>query len=100
VLYDGLGEAYALASPELLAQRPPHAGEALDCFVSAYAHSRGTRDTHAFRRRLSAQLAADPRIDVYWQLTAEVSGPSEPTPGAAHDWLCAALDSQTARPAA
>ncbi|MER5905993.1 MerR family transcriptional regulator [Streptomyces mirabilis] len=99
VLYDGLVEAYALASPRLRAQRPPHEGEALDCFVSAYAHSRGTRDTPAFRRGLSRLLAADPRIDRYWELTAELSGPSEPTAGAAHDWLCAALDTQTAGPA-
>ncbi|HET6354335.1 MerR family transcriptional regulator [Streptomyces sp.] len=100
VLYDGLGEAYALASASLRAQRPPQEGEALDCFVSAYAHSCGTRDTPTFRRRLSGLLAADPRIDHYWQLTAELRGPSEPTPGAAHDWLCAALDTHTARPAA
>jgi DNA-binding transcriptional MerR regulator len=100
VLYDGLREAYALASPELRAQRPPREGEALDCFVSAYAGSRGTRDTPAFRHQLSGVLAADPRIDRYWQLTAELSGPSEPTAGAAHDWLLAALDTQSARPAA
>jgi DNA-binding transcriptional MerR regulator len=100
VLYDGLREAYALASPDLRAQRPPYEGEALDCFVTAYARSSGTPDTPAFRRRLSGLLAADPRIDRYWQLTAELSGPTEPTPGAAHDWLLAALDTQVARPAA
>jgi hypothetical protein len=99
VLYDGLVEAYALASPQLRAERPPHEGEALDCFVSAYARSRGTRDTPAFRRGLGRLLAADPRIDRYWELTAELSDPSEPTAGAAHDWLCAALDTQTARSA-
>ncbi|WP_037917974.1 helix-turn-helix domain-containing protein [Actinacidiphila yeochonensis] len=99
VLYDGLIEAYALASPRLRARRAPREGEALDCFVSAYARSRGTRDTPAFRRGLSRTLAADPRIDRYWELTAELSGPSEPTAGAAHDWLCAALAAQTARPA-
>ncbi|MET7617976.1 MerR family transcriptional regulator [Streptomyces sp. NPDC005408] len=100
VLYDGLAEAFALASPQLRAQRAPHAGEALDCFVSAYARSSGTRDAPAFRHQLSGVLAADPRIDRYWQLTAELSGPSEPTAGAAHDWLRAALDTQIARPAA
>nr|WP_127357390.1 MerR family transcriptional regulator [Actinacidiphila soli] len=99
VLYDGLREAYALASPELRAQRPPQDGEALDCFVSAYARSRGTRDTPAFRHHLSRMLAADPRIDHYWKLTAELTGPSQPTPGAAHDWLLAALDTQLAHPA-
>ncbi|WP_280723668.1 MerR family transcriptional regulator [Kitasatospora sp. MAA4] len=91
VLYDGLSEAYALASADLLTQRAPHPGQALDCFVAAYAQAGGTRDTPAFRRRLSGVLAADPRIDGYWQLTAELSGPSRPTPGATHDWLRAAL---------
>ncbi|MEV0963983.1 MerR family transcriptional regulator [Streptomyces sp. NPDC049910] len=103
VLYDGLGEAYALASAELRAGRPPRAGEALDCFVSVYAVSRGTRDTPAFRRLLRRQLAADPRFDVYWQLTAELStppgAPPEPNPGSAHDWLCTALNAGTTRPA-
>ncbi|MET7389000.1 MerR family transcriptional regulator [Streptomyces sp. NPDC005529] len=94
VLYDGLREAYGLAARQLLAQRSPQEGEALDCFVSAYARSRGTRDTPPFRRRLSGLLAADPRIDHYWDLTAELTGPSEPTPGATHDWLCSALDNQ------
>ncbi|MEI5007739.1 MerR family transcriptional regulator [Streptomyces sp. PmtA] len=96
VLYDGLGEAYALASAELRAGRPPRAGEALDSFVSVYAASRGTRDTPDFRRLLGRQLAADPRIDLYWQLTADLTtppgSPPEPNPGSAHDWLCAALD--------
>ncbi|MFJ6751514.1 MULTISPECIES: MerR family transcriptional regulator [unclassified Streptomyces] len=97
VLYDGLVEAYTLASPAIRAQRPPHDGEALDCFVSAYARSHGTRDTPVFRHGLSRQLAADPRVDLYWQLIAELTGPSEPTPGAAHDWLLTALDSELAR---
>ncbi len=96
LVYEGLLEAYALASAHMRAQRAPHEGEALDCFVSVYAQSCGTRDTPAFRRRLSGQLAADPRLDHYWQLTAEVTASTEPTPGAAHDWLCAALDAQTA----
>ncbi|GAA2392310.1 MerR family transcriptional regulator [Streptomyces glaucosporus] len=103
VLYAGLGEAYALAGARMRAGLAPHEGEALDCFVSAYARSRGTRDTPVFRRRLSAQLAADPRIDRYWQLTVELttppSGTPEPNPGTAHDWLCAALDAQVARTA-
>ncbi|MEU1675301.1 MerR family transcriptional regulator [Streptomyces roseifaciens] len=102
VLYDGLREAFALASPDLRAQRPPRPGEALDCFVSAHAGALGTRDTAAFRRRLGVQLAAEPRIDHYWQLVAELisppSGPREPTPGAAHDWLRAALDASDPRP--
>ncbi|MGW7056312.1 helix-turn-helix domain-containing protein [Streptomyces sp. NPDC054887] len=99
VLYDGLVEAYALASPHLRARRPPHAGEALDCFVSSYAHSRGARDTLAFRRALGRRLAADARIDHYWRLTAELSGSPDPTPGAAHAWLTTALDAETDRTA-
>ncbi|MBZ6472764.1 MerR family transcriptional regulator [Streptomyces griseocarneus] len=97
VLYDGLVEAFALASPHLLAQRSPGQGEALDCFVDAHARASGAKDTPAFRRRLGEQLATEPRIDRYWQLTAELTGPSRPTPGACHDWLHAALDTQTAR---
>ncbi|MFI9275107.1 MerR family transcriptional regulator [Kitasatospora sp. NPDC052896] len=98
VLYDGLGEAYALASADLRARRPPYQGEALDCFVAAHAHSRGTRDTPAFRRQLGVRLArsADPLISRYWELAAELSGPPEPTMGAAHDWLRTALDAQSA----
>lgn len=104
VLYDGLREAHELASAEMRAQRPPRPGGALDCFVAAYARSRGTQDTAAFRRLLGEQLAADPRIDHYWQLVAELvspaSGPPEPTLGATHEWLRAALDAQVARTAA
>ncbi|MFB7667431.1 MerR family transcriptional regulator [Kitasatospora sp. NPDC056138] len=102
VLYDGLGEAYALASADLRARRSPYEGDALDCFVAAHAASRGLRDTPAFRRELSGVLAltADPLVGRYWQLTAELtappSGPPEPTMGAAHDWLRTALDAQTA----
>ncbi|MFI9586405.1 MerR family transcriptional regulator [Streptomyces sp. NPDC052236] len=100
VLYDGLAEAYALAAPALRAGRPPDVGDALDCFVAAYARSRGARDTPAFRHRLGGVLAADPRIDRYWQLVAELAGPAYPTPGAAHDWLLAALDGDIAGSAA
>ncbi len=98
VLYEGLIEAYALAAVDVRAARAPYAGEALDCFVAAYARSRATRDTPAFRRLLGGQLAADPRVDRYWQLAAELAGPAEPTPGALHDWLRAALEAGSARP--
>lgn len=114
LLYDGLGEAYALASADLRAQRQPEAGGALDCFVAAHARSVGTRDTPEFRHGLSGVLArtADPVMDRYWQLVAELfappsdagpdagldarSGLPEPTMGAAHDWLRSALDAQVA----
>ncbi|MEV7197860.1 MerR family transcriptional regulator [Streptomyces sp. NPDC093510] len=95
VLYEALPEAYELASAELRAGRAPHHGEALDSFVAAHAASLNRRDTADFRRGLHRMLAAEPRIDLYWQLTAEVvsppSGPPEPTPGAADNWLRAAL---------
>ncbi|WP_418961039.1 MerR family transcriptional regulator [Streptomyces tritici] len=95
VLYEGLDEAYALAAPSLRAGLAPGAGEALDCFVAAYARSARARDTPAFRRALGRVLAADPRIDAYWELAAEVFGPGHTTAGAAHDWLLAALHTET-----
>ncbi|WP_245171433.1 MerR family transcriptional regulator [Streptomyces decoyicus] len=99
VLYEGLVEACALAAADVRAQRPPHAGEALDCFVAAHAGLRNARDTPAFRRQLSAQLAqfAHPLIDRYWQLAGELPSASrQPTIGAMDDWLRAALDAQVA----
>ncbi|MGW2024017.1 helix-turn-helix domain-containing protein [Streptomyces decoyicus] len=104
VLYAGLAEAYELAGAQLRRDRAPYPGEALDNFVAAYASAYGTRDNPEFRRLLAGQLAADPRIDQYWELVAEVitspGGRTEPTPGSAHDWLLAALDAQTAAGAA
>lgn len=96
VLYDGLWEAYALAATDLRAQRAPHHGEALDCFVAAYADAYGLRDTPDYRRKLSWSLAqaSDPVMDRYWQLTAELSDAPELTMGAAHHWLHTALDSE------
>ncbi|MFE2294054.1 MerR family transcriptional regulator [Streptomyces sp. NPDC059452] len=96
VLYAGLAKAYELAGGELRRGEGPRPGEALDGFVDAYASTYRTRDTPGFRRQLAGQLAADPRIDRYWELTAEVlgapGGRPEPTPGTAHDWLLEALD--------
>ncbi|MFD0166350.1 MerR family transcriptional regulator [Streptomyces decoyicus] len=104
VLYAGLAEAYELAGAQLRRDRGPYPGEALDSFVAAYASAYGTRDNPEFRRLLAGQLAADPRIDQYWELVAEVitspGGRTEPTPGSAHDWLLAALDAQTTAAAA
>ncbi|WP_103535706.1 MerR family transcriptional regulator [Streptomyces sp. SM11] len=98
VLYAGLAAAYDLAGWELRRGAVPAPGEALDGFVDAYASTYGTHDTPAFRRLLAGRLAADPRIDRYWDLTAEVIsapvGRPEPTPGSAHDWLLAALGVQ------
>ncbi|WTW92222.1 MerR family transcriptional regulator [Streptomycetaceae bacterium NBC_01309] len=104
LVYDGLVDAYALAAPHLLAARPPQPGDALDCFVDAYARARGTRDTPAFRGALQVQLAADPRVDHYWREVAVLrtppSGPPPPTPGAAHDWLTRALTAESGLSAA
>ncbi|MFF5373367.1 MerR family transcriptional regulator [[Kitasatospora] papulosa] len=100
VLYAGLAEAYDLAGAEMRRGREPYAGDALDGFVDAYASVHRTADTGAFRSGLALRLAADPRIDRYWELTSELvgrpSGRPEPTPGSAHDWLLAALDAQLA----
>ncbi|MEV7414987.1 MerR family transcriptional regulator [Streptomyces sp. NPDC089919] len=104
VLYDGLAEAYELAAAPLRRGRPPRGGEALECFVDAYATSFGTADTPGFRRLLAGQLASDPRIDGYWELVAQVNTPRggrpEPTPGAAHDWLLSALNAEALADAA
>ncbi|RPK79801.1 MULTISPECIES: MerR family transcriptional regulator [Streptomyces] len=98
VLYAGLAEAYDLAGGELRRGAVPAPGEALDGFVDAYAGTYGAHDTPGFRRLLAGRLATDPRIDRYWDLTAEVisapGGRPEPTPGSAHDWLLAALEAQ------
>ncbi|MEV8629957.1 MerR family transcriptional regulator [Streptomyces sp. NBC_01268] len=97
VLYEGLGEAYALAAAHLRAGRQPAGGEALDCFVAAYAAALGVPDTRAFRRRLAGLMiqGADPLIARYWELAAEAAAPAagraEPTAGASHHWLCVAL---------
>ncbi|MFF8641602.1 MerR family transcriptional regulator [Streptomyces sp. NPDC015345] len=99
VLYEGLPEAFALASAELRAGRAPRRGEALDCFVAVHAAALNTRDSAGFRRGLGRMLAAEERIDHYWQLAAEVMtpppGPPEPTPGTADNWLRAALTDTT-----
>ncbi|MFH8241138.1 MerR family transcriptional regulator [Streptomyces sp. NPDC018321] len=102
VLYAGLAEAYELAGVQMRRGRDPRPGEALDSFVDAYTSAYGLRDSPEFRLGLAGQLAADPRIDRYWDLVTEVvTEPGrrpEPTPGSAHDWLYAALVEQTGAP--
>ncbi|MGW6534105.1 MerR family transcriptional regulator [Streptomyces venezuelae] len=97
VLYEGLPEAFELAAPDVRAGRAPREGEALDCFVAVHAAALGRRDTPDFRRALHRMLAAETRIDRYWQLAAEVAtAPAEspqPTPGSTDNWLRAALSS-------
>ncbi|MBB1245599.1 MerR family transcriptional regulator [Streptomyces durbertensis] len=96
VLYEGLTEAFVLVSPAVRAGEGPRPGDALDRFVAAYAETANTRDSTSFRRALSRQLAAEPRLDHYWELVARLSPPGTVTPGAAHDWLARALTAQTA----
>ncbi|MGY0489758.1 helix-turn-helix domain-containing protein [Streptomyces sp. WG-D5] len=100
VLYAGLAESYDLAARRMRVGAAPAPGEALDCFVTTYANVAGHRDTPDFRRGLAGRLAADPRLDHYWDLVAELTAagdtPPEPTPGAAHDWLLAALEGEVA----
>ncbi|MFJ7159083.1 MerR family transcriptional regulator [Streptomyces sp. NPDC101118] len=98
VLYGGLAEAYELAGAQLLGEREPRPGEALDCFVAAYASAYGARDTPGFRQLLAGRLATDPRLDGYWELVSGVLTPPgdrpAPTPGGCHDWLLAALGAE------
>jgi DNA-binding transcriptional MerR regulator len=103
VLYAGLAEAYELAGPQLRRARDPFPGEALDAYVAVYASVYGGRDTREFRRLLATRLAAGPRLERYWELTAVVltppGGRPEPTPGSADDWLRTALDQDNAEAA-
>ncbi|WP_426367625.1 MerR family transcriptional regulator [Streptomyces sp. E-08] len=101
VLYEGLAEAYGLASAEVLAGRAPQDGGALDCFVAAYAHACGEADTPAFRRRLIGLLALDdsPVLPRYWKLAAGLFAPDEPVLGMLHHHLSVALRIQVHGPA-
>ncbi|MET9536499.1 MerR family transcriptional regulator [Streptomyces sp. NPDC006553] len=96
VLYEGLAEAYALASAELAAGRALREGAALDCFVAAYAHARGTVDSPGFRSGLLALLARSdgPVITRYWKLATGLFAPGEPVLGALHHRLSVALHVQ------
>ncbi|SHM04227.1 MerR family transcriptional regulator [Streptomyces yunnanensis] len=93
VLYEGLGEAYALAGAALAAGRRPAAGDEVDSFVAAHARAYRRRDGVAFRAGLRAALVAgdDPRMRAYWRYAGEVAGGEVPSLGAAHDWLVAGL---------
>ncbi|MFF3838843.1 MerR family transcriptional regulator [Streptomyces sp. NPDC001930] len=96
VLYEGLAEAYALASAEAAAGLPLREGGALDCFVAAYAHARGTVDSPGFRRGLLPLLARSdgPVITRYWKLATGLFAPGEPVLGALHHRLSVALHVQ------
>ncbi|MCX4985214.1 MerR family transcriptional regulator [Streptomyces sp. NBC_00572] len=93
VLYEGLAEAYTLASAELRGGRSLRDGGALDCFVAAYAHAGGEGDSPDFRRRLLPLLARSdgPVITRYWKLAAGLFTPGEPVLGALHHRLSVAL---------
>ncbi|MFI6417522.1 MerR family transcriptional regulator [Streptomyces sp. NPDC050842] len=88
VLYEGLAEAYALAASSAVVR-----GEALDCFVAAYAQALGAPDTLVFRRRLLGLLARTdgPAIHRYWKLATGLFAPGEPVLGALHHHLSVAL---------
>ncbi len=96
VLYEGLAEAYALASAELGAGGALREGGALDCFVAAYAHARGAVDSPGFRRGLLPLLARSdgPVITRYWKLATGLFAPGEPVLGALHHHLSVALHAQ------
>ncbi|MBB5938935.1 MerR family transcriptional regulator [Streptomyces zagrosensis] len=100
-LLTGVGEAYEMAGPLLLARRRPGPGPALDRFVEAHASVRNSRDTAAFRREMLTAfehqswthiaVLGDPRIRRYWGLVSEVTGDAA-TLGALHAWLLDALE--------
>ncbi|MET9674928.1 MerR family transcriptional regulator [Streptomyces sp. NPDC006482] len=98
VLYEELAVAYASASSAQRAGLAPGDGEALDCFVSAYAQASGVPDTPAFRRRLVGLLARSggPVIQRYWKLATGLFAPDEPVLGALHHHLAVALHAQVA----
>nr|BFE28142.1 MerR family transcriptional regulator [Actinomadura rugatobispora] len=91
-LLTGIDEACAMAAPGFLAGEPPGPGPALDRLVMAHAEVRGGSDTPEFRRALYDRLVAqaEPEIDRYWRLAAEVTG-DPVTLGAAHGWLVRGL---------
>ncbi|MEU5878638.1 MerR family transcriptional regulator [Spirillospora sp. NPDC047279] len=89
----GVGEAYAMAAPALVAGDIPAPGPALDRFVEAHAYARGRHgDTPEFRRHLYRELRRDqdPHIDRYWDLYTEVTG-TFVTLGRGQTWLLTAL---------
>lgn len=89
----GVGEAWTMAAPAVIAGHAPAPGPWLEHFVRIHAEARGTRDTPLFRRMLLASLRADrdPRVDRYWRLFGEVTG-ERATLGATHTWLLHALE--------
>ncbi|MFD3532961.1 MerR family transcriptional regulator [Streptomyces sp. NPDC058664] len=96
VLYEGLAEAYALASAEERAGHALPGGGALDCFVASYARALGTSDSPDFRRGLVPLLARGegPLIRRYWKLAGGLFGPGEPVLGVLHHHLTTALRDQ------
>jgi DNA-binding transcriptional MerR regulator len=96
LLYDGLHEAHQLVEAAVRAGRAPGPGEALDCYVAAYARTAGARDTPAFRQALAARLAAadHPVMHRYWHLAGKLIPGL--TLGAADAWLRDALAVDTA----
>ncbi|GAA1944271.1 MerR family transcriptional regulator [Kitasatospora viridis] len=92
LVYQGADEAYRLALAELARGAEPAPGQALDCYVAAFARGAGRTDDAAFRRELTGLRLTHPAVDRYWSLVG-VLHDGRPTMGDAHDWITAALRS-------
>ncbi|MFF2196593.1 MerR family transcriptional regulator [Streptomyces sp. NPDC058157] len=94
-LYAELDEAAALTAAAVFQGRPPHAGAAVDAFVSAHARARRELDTPAFRTFLhglvSRSSGFDPRLERYWGLVDTVTGGRGLNMTVAHRWLTEGL---------
>ncbi|MEV4612755.1 MerR family transcriptional regulator [Kitasatospora sp. NPDC049258] len=84
LLYEGLGEAYALARRG--------APDALDCFVAAHARAERTADSPAFRRALVTRLTRpNPHMAAYWAHSGALRTDPAPDMGTTHAALTAEL---------
>ncbi|MGV0744788.1 MerR family transcriptional regulator [Mycolicibacterium sp. XJ870] len=87
VLVAGVAEACEMALPDVLADRPPSPGPAVDRLVDAHASARRVTATPEFRRALATTGADhDPRIHHYWSLVGEIASETA-TIGALQRWL-------------
>ncbi|MFJ9737218.1 MerR family transcriptional regulator [Streptomyces sp. NPDC101166] len=101
--YAELDDAAALTAAALSKGQPPHAGAAVDAFVSAHARARRELDTPAFRSFLhglvSRSSGFDPRLERYWALVGTVTGGRGLNMTVAHRWLTEGLAKSLAGPA-
>ncbi|WP_327281273.1 MULTISPECIES: MerR family transcriptional regulator [unclassified Streptomyces] len=103
--YGEIDEAAVLTAAAVSQGLPPHAGDAVDAFVSAHARARREPDTTAFRAFLhglvSRSSGFDPRLEHYWALVGTVTGGRVLNMTVAHRWLTEGLSismAHTARP--